>query len=315
MAQFTWTLDVETGVLKNHALSAKLYEVAVENSVFMDHVTPVGGYGRGKGETVTWTRIKAIAEPTDPELVETERIPEDTYAISTGSATVKEIGRAVPITSFARDLLHFDLMNSVQRQLMRQMTLSLDTLAAAAFKRTYIKYTPTGATSRSIATTGTAATSATANLNGWHFEEIQDYMYDTLLVPPMSDGSYVGIFRTLALRGLMRDSDWEEWHKYTDPSGKFNAEAGKYEGIRCIKTNHNAALGKIGTSSVCGEGVVFGEDAVGLAEAVTPELRVDAFAEDLGRSRTGGWYGILRMEPFFNTGSAGEDKILHVAST
>ena len=314
MAEFTWIFDAPTGVFKNHALSAQLYRAAVENSVLMDHVSPIDAFGKRKGETVTWTRIASIAEATDPVLSETERIPEDTYALSTGSATVQEIGRSIPVTEFARNLTHFDLLNSVQQELREQMRLSLDTLAAAAFKRTKIKYVQTGAASRTITTNGTPGAAATANMNIFHCEEIRDYLFDTQLVPTLEDETYVGVFRTLGLRGIKRDADWEEWKKYTDPSAKFNSEVGKIEGIRFIETNHNLAFGKIGTGSVLGEGIVFGRDSVKLAEAMTPELRA-ALPEDYGRSQGVAWYGVLRMEPIWATGNAGQDRILHVSST
>ena len=314
MAQFTWVFDAPTGTYKQHALSRKLYEAAVENSVFVDHVRPVDGYGKGKGENVTLVRVKNITEPTSADLDELMRIPEDDFDLSTKAITVKELGRAVPFTSLALDLSEFSLENPIQNKLKEQMRLVLDTKAATAFKRAQIKYVPTGAASNNIATNGTPATSATANMSFFHVEEIRDYMYDTLQVPPYEGDMYLGIFRTLGLRGLKRDTKWEEWHKYTDPQAKYNGEVGSIEGIRFIETNHARALGKIGTSSVLGEGVVFGEDGVALAEAMTPELRA-AIPQDFGRSRAVAWYGILEFDIIWDTGNAGEARIVHVSST
>ena len=311
---FTWTFDAPTGTYKSHALSNKLWEAAIENSVFMDHVDPVPGFGRKMGETVTLTRVRNITEPTSADLDETVRIPEDDFELAVRSITVKELGRAVPYTSLSMDLSKFDLLNPIQRKLREQMRLVLDTKAATAFKNTKIKYVPTGATSNNIATNGTAGAQATVNMNVFHCEEIRDYMFDDLHVPPLGGGDYVAIFRTLGLRGIKRDPDWEEWHKYTDPQAKFNGEIGRVESIRFIETNHANALGKIGASSVLGEGVVFGEDAVGLAEAMTPELRA-AIPSDFGRQKAVAWYGILEMDTIWDTGNAGEAKILHITST
>ena len=77
-----------------------------------------------------------------------------------------------------------------------------------------------------------------------------DYMFDTLQCPPAEGDDYIGIFRTLGMRGIKRDPSWEEWHKYTDPQAKYNAEAGRIENIRFIETNHSTALSKIGLNSV-----------------------------------------------------------------
>lgn len=308
---FTWTFDAPSGTYKNHALSSKLWEAAVENSVFMDHVMPVPGFGRKMGESVTLTRVRNITEPTSADLDETMRIPEDEFELSTQQITVTEIGRAVPYTSLSLDLSSFDLENPIQRKLREQMRLVLDTKAATAFKNTLIKYTPEGATSGTFNTDGTATEVVGSNMNIFHVEEIRDYMFDDLQVPPLEGGDYLGIFRTLGLRGIKRDPDWEEWHKYTDPQVKFNGEIGRIESVRFIETNHANALSKLGASSQLGEGVVFGDDAVGMAEAMTPELRA-AIPGDFGRSRAVAWYGILAFDVIWDTGNAGEAKIVHV---
>ena len=314
MAQFQWQFDAPSGVFKSHAMSQKLYMAALENSVFMDFMQPVDGYGRKKGDTVTLTRIAAMTEPSSPDLTEGERIPEDQYSISTTSITVNEIGRAVPFTSFAEDLTFFDLENGIQRRLRDQMRLSLDTKAATAYKTAQVKYIPTGVAAGTFDTDGTASTSATANWNVFHIEEVRDYMFDTLYTPPWEGDDYVAIFRTLGLRGIKRDPAWEEWHKYTDPQAKYNNEIGRIENVRHVETNHSNALGKKGTGSVLGEGVVFGQDSVAMAEVLTPELRADVKG-DFGRSRAVAWYGILNFGIIWDTANAGQARIVHVTSS
>lgn len=313
MAQFTWVFDAPTGTYKQHALSRKLYEAAVENSVCVDHARPVDGFGKGKGENVTLTRVKNIAEPLSADLDELMRIPEDEFDLSTKAILVKEMGRAVPFTSLSQDLSEYNLDNPIQSKLKEQMRLVLDTKAATAMKRAQIKYAPTGAATANIATNGIFGAAATANLNFFHVEEIRDYLYDTLNTPPYEDDKYLGIFRTLGLRGLKRDTKWEEWHKYTDPQAKFTGEVGQIEGVRFVETNHARAFGKVGTGSVLGEGVIFGEDGIALAEAMTPELRA-AIPQDFGRSRAVAWYGILEFDIIWDTGNQGEARIVHVGS-
>lgn len=314
MAQFTWTYDSPSNTYKNHAMSMKLYEAAAANSVFLDHVRPVEGFGRKKGESVTLTRVRNITEPGSAVLDESMRIPEDEFDLATKQITVQELGRSVPYTSLADDLSEFDIENPIQRKLKDQMRLVLDTMAATAFKRAKVKYVPTGASTNNITTNGTPGAQATVNMNLFHVEEIRDYLYDTLHCPPAEGDTYVGIFRTLGLRGLKRDTSWDEWHKYTDPQAKWNGEVGRIEGVRFIESNHASALGKIGNASVLGEGVIFGEDGVCLAEAMTPELRA-AVPSDFGRSRAVAWYGILEFDIVWDTGNAGEARVVHVSST
>lgn len=314
MAQFTWTFDSPSGTYKSHAMSMHLYEAALQKSVFMDYVRPVEGFGRKKGESVTLTRVSNLTEPTSPVLLEGYRIPEDTLSISTKSITVQEIGRSVPFTSLSDDLSEFDLNSIVQKRLRDQMKLALDTLSAAGFKKAKVKYVPTGLTTNNIATNGTAATSALENMTVFHVETIRDYLFDTLATPPYDGDDYVGIFRVLGLRGIKRDPAWEEWHKYTDPQAKYNGEVGRLEGVRFVETNHSSALGNVGTSSVLGEGVVFGEDAVGMAEVLTPELRA-AIPADFGRQKAVAWYGLLAFDIIWDTANKGEARIVHVTST
>lgn len=293
----------------------KLREAAIVDSVFMPHVSPEPGYGKGKGDTVTITRVSNITEPTSATLSESERIPEDTFALSTTSITVSELGRAVPYSELASDLSEFDLENPIQKKLRAQMTLVLDTKVATAMKTTPIKYQVTGVASSTITTNSTFAGASTDNMSVFHLEEIADYLYDTLQAPTAEGDDYIGIFRTLSLRGIKRDPAWEEWHKYTDPQAKYNSEVGRMERIRLIQTNHNQALGKVGTSSVLGEGIVFGDDFCVMAEAMTPELRA-AIPQDFGRSKAVAWYGILEFGLAFGTSAnAGEARAVHVGST
>jgi len=313
MATYTWTFDAATGTFKSHVLSEKLFEAAVAMSVFMDHVSVKPAFGKQRGETLTIIRIAEIAEPTSGKLSEVDRIPEDTYAMSTKGITIDDWGRAVPFTSFAQDLSSYNLENSVQRRLRDQQTLTYDTAAATAFKLTKIKYAATGLATNNITTNGTFGAASTVNMNVFHCEEIRDYMFDTLRVPHI-DGNYVGIFRTLGLRGIKRDPDWQDWHKYTDPQAKYNSEVGRMEEIRFIECNHANALGKVGTGSVLGEGVVFGEEAVAYVEAMSPELRAK-MPEDYGRSKGVAWYGLMNLDIIWDTGNAGEAKIVHVGST
>lgn len=313
---FTWTFDAPSGVYKSHALSKKLYEAGLAETHFLEFVRPVEGFGRKRGDTITLVRIAAgsVAEPASAVLNESQRIPEDTYSLSTVAITVSEYGRAVPYTSLAEDLSEFDIENPIQSRLMEQQKLVMDSAVAAAMNAAKVCYVPTGAAAGTFSTNGTPAASATANWNVYHIETISDYMYDTLFVPPYSGDDYVAIVRTLGIRGIMRDPAWQQWKIYTTPEAKANGEVGRIENMRFVKTNHNNALGKVGTSSVLGQGVVFGKDATAMAEVITPELRA-AIPGDFGRSKSVAWYGLLAFGNIWDTGNAGEAKIVRVTST
>lgn len=311
---FTWTFDAPSGVYKNHELSSKLRFASIAETKFMQFVRPEPGYGKKKGESITITRVSNIVVPSNGRLAENNRIPEDELILSTVAITVSEWGRSVPYTSLSEDLGMFNVENMIQKKLRDQMSLVLDSAAAAGFKLAKIKATPTGVASISFGTTGVAPATASANLNVYHVEQIRDYMYSTLFVPPYEGDDYVCLISTKGKRGIISDPAWETWHKYTDPEAKYKSEIGRLENVRFVEINNTAALsGSLGTGSVLGEAVFFGDDAVAMAVAEDPELRA-AIPQDFGRAKSVAWYGILEFGLVWDTANAGEAKVVHVTS-
>src|ERR1044072_8031452 len=232
---FTWGSSVpNTGALKNSEVSKKLFVAAIAETVFMPFVVSQP-FGHGMGQSVTLPRISNITEATDYSPSETDRIPERTHTVTGKVITVTEFGAAVPWTRFAEDLSVFDLRNTIQMKLKDDMKLMLDARACRAFKQTLYKYVPTGNATASTATNGTAPTSALANMNVYHAGAIRDILYDTYKAPTVDGTNYVGIFRTLGLRGIKNDPDWELWQQYTNPEAKYRSEVGRIEQIRFLE--------------------------------------------------------------------------------
>lgn len=312
---YKWTFDAPSGVFKSHTLSSALRKASIAECKFMQFVKPEPGYGKGKGDTITISRIANLVEPTDARLLEGQRIPEDDFTITTIGITVSEWGRSVPFTSFTQDLASLDFENAVQMKLRDQMKLSMDKAAAAAFKTAKIVAVPLTATTIQFDTGGVATAPAVSNLKLFHVEAIRDYMFDTLHIPAYEGDDYIALINTKAKRGLITDATWMDWVKYTDPSHKYNGEIGRIENIRFIEVNHNSALANnLGTGGVLGEGVVFGSDAVAMAVAQDPELRA-AIPQDFGRQKSVAWYGILEFGIIWDTANDGEAKIVHISSS
>lgn len=315
MAEHSWVLDAPTGVYKNHDLSSKLRLAAIAQCICMQFVNTEQGYGKKKGESVTITRISNVTVPSSDVLDERSRISEDTISLSTQAITASERGRAIPYTSLSLDLGAYDLENAIQKKLRDQMKLSMENAAAAAFKVGQIKATPTGVAALTITTNGTAS-AATANLNVYHVEQIRDALFSTYLVQPMSDGNYAAMIATKGKRGIMTDPKWENWHKYTDNEAKFVSELGKLEGVRFVESNNTSAFSaSLGSGSVLGEAVFFGDDAVSMAVVMEPELRAKE-SEDYGRSKGVAWYGVYGFDQIWkDSAAAGEARVIHVSST
>lgn len=315
MATHSWQYDAPSGVYKNHALSADIRMASIAQTKFVQFSATADGYGKKKGENVTITRVSNVDVPTDDSLVELERIPEDSLSLSTQSISAVERGRAIPYSSLSLELAHFDLENAIQKKLRDQLSLRLDSVAATAFKAGMVKAIPDGQASLVFDTDGTASTTALANLNQYHVEQIRDYMFSTLNIMPYIDGDYMCLASTKALRGIKRDPNWEKFKVYGDPAAKANGEVGRIESCRFVEINNtNALSASKGSGSVLGEAVFFGDDPVAMAVVQDPELRAKE-SEDYGRSKGVAWYGIYGFDQIWkDSATAGEARVVHVTS-
>ena len=315
MATQTWTYNAPSGVYQNHAISSEIRFASIAMTKFMQFTKPVEGYGAKQGSNVTITRVSNVAVPSDDSLVELDRIPEDTFTLSTQAISVTERGRAIPYTNLSQELGYFDIENAIQRKLRDQLALRLDQLAATAFKVGQIKGCPDGLASITFYTNGAAGETASVNLNVYHIEQIRDQLYATYNVMPYEGDDYMCVCSTKARRGLIRDPNWEKWKTYSEPDAKFNGEIGRIEGVRFIESNNtNAISGSLGTGGVLGEAVFFGDDPVAMASVMDPELRAKE-SQDYGRSKGVAWYGIYGFDQIWKDSSnAGEARVIHITS-
>ena len=104
-----WVWSAPEGVYKNHALSSNIRKEAIADVRFMRFLRPEQGYGRGRGESVTITRILRL--PLAGRVSELDRLPVGTPAISTKSLQVSEWGFKLEMTEFETNLTPFDLTN------------------------------------------------------------------------------------------------------------------------------------------------------------------------------------------------------------
>ncbi len=285
-----WQFDAPSGVYKDHALSSRIREAAISDAQFMRFARPESGFGKGKGVSVTITRVFPL--PLATRVTELDRLPSGRPAISTTSITVSEWGFKIPVTEFEKNLTHYDLTNQYQRVLRDQMKLTMDGMVADAFKLTPIRYTPS-TTGSTINTNGSFGATANANLGISDLREMHDYLHGTLKAPKYRNGKYVGILSTKAARGIKNDPEYKDWQAPTGSGPFLDARLRDVEGFILLETNNFDSLDNtVGTASVLGEAVFFGEDAVALATVDEPELRA-GIPEDLGRFRDVGWVGTL----------------------
>lgn len=319
MATFNWTYDSDIGVYKNHTISNQLLLQSVAAMKIVPFTKPLGGFGKHKGETVNIMHLKELADPTSIELEEDVRIPVDKLEYGNRTLTVVEVGRGVEYSNLAEQLSKFDPASFLQKALTRQMDRGMDTAAATAFQNTDVKicFIPTSLTGGTFDTDGTPSTVALANLTFEHMGVLADYLAGDIHCPPYEGDDFIGLFCRKALRGLKQDRLWQQVHMYLQKGDLFfKGEVGKAENIRCVQVDREAAISNTaGNSTVLGNGVVFGDEAVVRVEVEAPALYADPnWQNDFGRTKAVAWRGIIKFGSVWNTANDGESKIVRVTS-
>lgn len=313
----SWTYDAPSGVYKNHEISDNLRQASIAQAKIVGFTTPEPGYGTKKGEKITIFRDGNMTVPTSAQFDEGDPIPEDTLSVSSTEIQPVQLGRSAPYFDLEQQLGKFDISSRLQMNLMRQMKLVLDAKAATAFKTAKIKAIPTSSVGITWDTDGTASTSATSNVGIEHCGIIRDYLFTTLHCDPYDGGreTYVGLGSTQLMRGLKNDPLFQNIKMYLKEGDFFYlSEVGMIEGIRWVEINNTNALSQnLGTGSVLGEGLVFGDDAVALATVVDPELRA-AIPGNFGLHKAIAWYANLEFGEVWPTANDGEAKIIHITS-
>ena len=317
MAEFQWVADVAAGVLKNHALSAKIRGAAIAKTIILPYIQPEAGYGRKAGESLTITRVRNVAEPTSAVVGERDRISVDTFAQSQVTVTVSGLGRAIEYSDQSELLSHYDIENWMQKKLREQMKLTLDTMAATALKTAMITFVPTSITGGTFETAGgDPVTVALSNVTVNHVKILRDYAADTIHIPGYGeDDRYILLLETKGCRGIRNDPEFLAWRAPQDAPSSFNkGKIGSIENVDIIEVNHtNALANNLGTGAVLGEGIFFGDDAAFMATARDPEL-LAAIPAEFGQHQAVAWYGILGMGIVWDTATDGEARIIRLTS-
>jgi len=281
-----WEWDAPTGTYRNHFLSSRIRREAIADAQFMRFLSPEPGFGKGKGASVTITRMMQL--PLAGRVSEQDQLPSGRPNIDTKQVPVSEWGFKINMTEFEQNLTHFDLTNRFQQMLRDQKRLTLDKMAADALLTTPYKYIPVS-TGGVFDTDGTPSTTADTNLDIAGLREIHDELKGGLKVPPFRNGMYIGILSTRAARGIKNDPEYKDWLAPSTSDPLRDGRLRDVENFALFETNNYDALqNAIGSGGVAGEAVFFGADAGFLATVMEPELRA-GIPTDLGRFREVGW--------------------------
>ncbi len=286
----SWTYDAPAGVYRNHALSSNIRKEAVENTKFMPFFSAEDGYGKGKGDSLTITRMLQLDLAS--EIGELDRLPSGRPAIETKTVGIKQWGFKIPVTEYEKQLTHFDITSPLQQMLRDQITRTMDKMCADALKQTPLKYVPTS-TGYNLDTDGSATGVSDRNLGIQDLRVLHDELSGNLKCPEFKNGKYIGILSTKAARGIKNDPEYKDWQAPTTSGPLMDGRLRDVEGFALYETNHFAALANlVGTSTTTGEAIFFGADAGRILRVMDPELRMGQ-PDELGLFRDIGWVGTI----------------------
>lgn len=322
MSAMDWTFDSDSGIYKNHFISNKLLHSAVAECKVAQFARPapgVSGLFKHKGETVNIMHIEELPNPASTILEEDTGVPIDKVSFGNRPITLQDHGRGVEYTNLAQQFGKFDLRQELQAALKRQMTRALDTESADAFQSTDVKicFIPTSLTGGTFDTDGTPSTTATANMTFDHLGVLADYLGGDIHCPPFEGDDFVMLACRKTLRGLKQDTLWQQVHMYLQKGDLFfKGEAGKGENIRTVQVDREEAISNTaGVSTVLGNAVVFGSEAVGYIETSPPQLYADPnYQSSFGRVKAMCWQGIYVYFSIWNVADDGKAKIIRVTS-
>ena len=262
-------------------------------------------------------------ESESSAINELDRIPTLSVAVTPKLITVNEWGRAIPFTGKIETLSEVDVESNVYLKALRNhMAKTIDRQVATAFKTSDICAIPIAATnSITWDVDGTPSTTATSNINAKMFKDIVDGMKQGIFGAntgrpiPFYDGeSYVCIASTTFLRGLKDDADYEVAAKYAHPEDLYLGEIGRFYNVRFVESNHGNALdGTVGSGSILGEAIIFGEDPVREVVAIPEEIR-SKLPEDYGRDKGLAWYAMLGWGKVWDFSTDSEEHIIRITS-
>lgn len=312
MAQMQWAVNADGGFLANKLLSKKLREAAQPMMKARQFLRPVGGFGKGQGDSLDFVKVSNVGTPGG-KLSETQTIPVTKAAIRQATLTIDEWGNSVQYTGKLAALAQWDPANPIQRAVRNDMAKTLDKMAMDHMKMTEVFYTPTSATAGVLDTDGTLSTNAGANFNMFHLKEIVDAAVEALVPPAIGgdDGDYVMIATQKLLRGIYDDPDFQEVAKYARAEQVLNGEVGRVYRTRFVLTTHTGALTKVGTGNVLGQGMFLGDDAVVEGVALPEEIRAK-IPDDYGRSRGIAWYALLGAKHVWSFAADGEYRAIYI---
>lgn len=310
-----YTVSSLGGVMSQPYLSAKLRSVAQPLFRFRQFIDVKEAIGMNRGDTFLFDKNKNV-DTQGGTLVETNTIPETQFATVQGTCVITEYGNSIPYTGKVENMVQFQLEPIIEQKLRDDMVKVLESAAGAQFTAGEFIAVMSATNSVVITTNGTATATATSNLTAANTRTIVDFLAKKF-VPTYDGRNYICIAGVGALSGMHADSGtggWIDISKYTGEYAKniFMGEVGEFYNVRFVRETGYLS-NTIGSSSLYGQAVFFGADAVYEAVAQPEQVRTK-IPQDYGRDQGLAWYALLGFKTVWNFSTDAEQHIVYVTS-
>jgi N4-gp56 family major capsid protein len=249
------------------------------------------------GKTIEFRKFAPLAKATTPL---TEGVTPDgkSLSVSTITATVAQYGDFVTQTDVLELTSLDNTILEATKLLGRQAGATLDTIVRDVLQSgTNVTYCPKiGADGAETAVTSRASLDETCQLT---VDVIQQVVAKLRAQnAPTIGGKYVAIIHPFVAYDIMRDKEWIEAHKYSNPTNLFEGEIGEIAGVRFVQTTE----AKIYEGGVFGS-LFLGDGAYGVTEITGGGLQTivkqkgsAGTADPLDQRSSVGWKAIKTAE-------------------
>ena len=188
---------------------------------------------KGGGKTIEFRGIKPLDKALTPltEGVTPDGMKMEAYKIN---ATVKQYGTFIPLPDLLLATTIDPMLVKANKELGRQSGKTADTISREVLNAgTSVQYADDSVAARYLLVGGessgnhyltpTMVNRASTTLKG-------------IDVPPADGEYYAGIVHPHVAGDLREDSDWMDWHKYTDAEAMYKGEIGRIHGVRFVES-------------------------------------------------------------------------------
>lgn len=249
------------------------------------------------GKTIEFRKFAPLAKATTPL---TEGVTPDgkSLSVSTITATVAQYGDFITQTDVLELTSLDNTILEATKLLGRQAGATLDTIVRNVLQSgTNVTYCPKiGADGTETAVTSRSALDDTCQLT---VDVVQQVVAKLRAQnAPTIGGKYVAIIHPFVAYDLMRDKEWIDAHKYSNPTNLYEGEIGEIAGVRFVQTTE----AKIYEGGVFGS-LFLGDGAYGVTEITGGGLQTivkqkgsAGTADPLDQRSSVGWKAIKTAE-------------------